>query len=198
MHAPAGAADLLATTLAVRRADRRRDFTAALDRGEVDGAYIGTHGELTGLMQRVQFPDGEWLSAAEALRHRWPDWVIFAACVVGRIDPRAGEEPLGLPISCMLGGSSTIIAAVVNITGGRSDEREPATAKLFADVATALAGGQSPALSLRAAQLRYLKSSPFPTVADGLGAICMSTRVLGRPRAGVGASAPRRESGAVT
>jgi len=177
-HASAAAVDLLRDELTVQHARRRDEFVAALERRALGGAYIGSHGERTGLDQRVQFPDGEWLSAGDALAHPWPAWVVFAACVVGRIDPRAGGEPLGLPISCMLGGTNTVVAAVAKITGGRPDEPAPVTVRLFSQVGAALGDGHPPARTLREAQLRYLRSSRLPSVADGLGAVCISTRPL--------------------
>jgi tetratricopeptide (TPR) repeat protein len=163
--------------LPVHASSGRRDFVSALDRRSFGGAYIGTHGESTGLDQRVQFGDGSWLSAAGALMHPWPNWVIFAACVVGRIDPQAGGEPLGLPISCMLGGSSSVIAAVVRITGADADELTPARTNLFVDVARNLADDAAAASALRRAQLDYLaRDRDLASVGDGLGVVCISTQ----------------------
>jgi hypothetical protein len=177
--APPTAVGLLERSLPVAHASGLGEFLAALDSEGCGGAYIGTHGEATGLDQRVQLGEEDWLSAADALMHPWPDWVIFAACVVGRINPRAGGEPLGLPISCMLGGSTSVLAAVVRITGARADEAPAATSELFATAGKHLSDGVEPAHALRAAQLAYLDSSgDMATVGDGLGAVCISTQTL--------------------
>ncbi|MDA0182902.1 CHAT domain-containing protein [Solirubrobacter phytolaccae] len=173
-HASEPVLDLLRERLSVVRAETRDAFTDGLDAQVHGGAYLGTHGEGTGLQQRVQFPDDRWLSAGGALSHGWPDWVVFAACVIGRIDPRLGGEPLGLPISCMLRGATTVIAAVVRITGASDDDPAPTTVRLYARVGTDLARAQPPAAALRAAQLAYLRSTELPSVADGLGAVCIS------------------------
>lgn len=177
-HATPRTLAVLRESLTVVDATGRQAFLQALERLTTAGAYLGAHGELTGARQRVEFRHGEWLSADGALRHRWPDWVIFAACVVGHLETRSGGEPFGLPIACMLGGASTVIASVVQITGEREDEQASVTVKLFGEVAVKLCDGLSQATVLREAQLRYLRAQQLPSVADGLGAICLSTRPL--------------------
>lgn len=178
-YAPEIALRQLRGALTVRASSSRNDFVAALDDGAYAGAYIGTHGELTGLDQRVQLGESEWLSAAGALMHPWPDWVIFAACVVGQLDPHAGGEPLGLPISCMLGGSSSVIAAVVRIPGQDANEQRSITTDLFATVGQHLVEGMAAATALRTAQLAYLEANgELASVGDGLGAVCLSTQAL--------------------
>jgi hypothetical protein len=177
--APPTAVGLLERSLPIAHALGLDEFLAALDSDGCGGAYIGTHGEASGLGQRVRLGEEDWLSAADALMHPWPDWVIFAACVVGRIDPRAGGEPLGLPISCMLGGSTSVLAAVVRITGTRADQTPASTTELFAAAGKHLSDGVGPAQALRAAQLAYLDSNgDMATVGDGLGAVCISTQTL--------------------
>lgn len=166
-----GALDVLAERLRVREAKTREAFVEALESREHDGVYVLTHGNEMGLDQRIEFEGSAVLSAAAALSHPWPDWVVFAACLVGRVNPRAGQEPLGLAISCMLGGSSTIVASVVKLT-------QVSAPRACAELAASLARGEAPAAALRAVQLAHLERDPLVSLADCLGLVCISTRAL--------------------
>jgi hypothetical protein len=164
-----GALAVLAEHLQVRAVETREAFVDSLESRDCDGVYVFTHGTEVGLDQRLQFEGAAVLSAAAALGHPWPDWVVFAACLVGRVTPRAGQEPLGLAISCMLGGSSAVAASVVELTA-------VAAPRVCAELAVVLSRGEPPAAALRAVQLAYLERDPLASLADCLGLVCISTR----------------------
>jgi hypothetical protein len=130
------------------------------------GAYIAAHGDHEGMAQAVTFSCGGVLSAATALGHRWPPWVIFASCLVGRIDHTLGAEPLGLPVSCVLGGADSVIGGVIDVGY--------AAGALAARVAVRLSHGAHPAAALRTEQLRQLdRRATAPPIAWA-GLICIS------------------------
>jgi len=169
------AIEALSRRLVVDEAMSRDTFVSSLQSRRYAGVYALAHGDAMGLEQRLHFGAGAVLSAAAALRYPWPDWVVFAACLVGRVNPRAGQEPLGLAISCMLGGSSTVVASVVELM--RADG-----AGVAVEVAEALAAGTAPAAALRDAQLRYLDHHPLASLADCLGLVSISTREMPQRR----------------
>lgn len=158
------------------RADTRRftitatqaQFLSALTTSQFMGAYLAVHGDDEELDQRVRFGDATMLSAAKALTFPWPPWVVFASCLVGRIALHAGKEPLGLPISCLLGGGHTVIGGVTELLDGPMD-------RMGAMLAEQLHTGVHPAVATRAAQLNELSrraTPPRPIAWAGL--ICMS------------------------
>ena len=171
--------DTVAQSTTVRPTSTQQEFLAALSDPAVGGAYVGAHGSERGLAQHVRFSDGTTLSAASALAHRWPRWTVLASCLVGQVSQTAGSEPLGLAVSCILGGADTVIASVIEITDAGASELCPA-------IAFALGDGRDPAVSLREAQLAYLSRHALACVADCLGLVCISTL------------APERETGAAT
>lgn len=155
---------------ALRELDGRRvDDRAAFLDGLADrpaGAYIAAHGDEEGLSQAVTFRHGGDLSASTALGREWPAWVVFASCLVGRIDFTLGEEPLGLPVSCVLGGADTVIGGVVEVGYAAGVQA--------ARTAVRLRRGEHPAAALRAEQLRLLDryADAPPTVWAGL--VCIT------------------------
>jgi tetratricopeptide (TPR) repeat protein len=152
--------------LDLKLTERRSDFLAELAECHYQGAYIAAHGDGVGLDQYIEFEDGR-LSAATALRGPWPTWTFFASCLVGRVPVRTGREPLGLPISCVLAGSVSVLAAAVEV------ESEPLPK--FADPLIAgLAAGEHPARALARAQREYLAENPDAGVAECLGFICLT------------------------
>jgi tetratricopeptide (TPR) repeat protein len=157
---------LLERHLDLTLTDRRSDFLAALAERRHQGAYVAAHGDGVGLDQYIAFEDGR-LSAGTALRGPWPAWTFFASCLVGRVPVRTGREPLGLPISCVLAGSSSVLAATVEV------ESEPLPR--FADPLVAgLAAGEHPARALARAQRAYLAENPDASVAECLGFVCLT------------------------
>lgn len=158
----------------VEIASTRNSFLGGLEAGDFAGAYLAAHGHDVGLRQAVEFADGSTLSAAGALSYKWPRWAIFSSCLVGRVEQRAGGEPLGLPVSCMLKGADTVIASVVEIA-------DQGAISICGSLAARLAAGDDPAESLRDLQLAHL-GRPLSTVADGYGLVCISTEA--GPRGG--------------
>ena len=155
-------------TLAVLPVDLARtleEFAGALTRKPA-GAYFSAHGTDEGLAQAVTFGDGGQLSAAAALGQRWPGWVVFASCLVGRIQQRLGDEPLGLPISCLIGGAETVIGGVIEIryTAGRQAAR----------IAVRLADGEHPAVVLRQEQLSQFHLGEGAPLTAWAGLVCIT------------------------
>ena len=64
---------------------------------------------------KVHLRDGSVLSAASALRLPWPQTVILGACWISGVAIRAGREPFGFPLACLLRGASTIIGGIAPI-----------------------------------------------------------------------------------
>lgn len=88
-----------------RAAGSKEEFLHLLTQGPA-GAYLAAHGKHEGLAQAVTFGRGGVLSAAAALGHRWPSWVVFASCLVGRIDHTLGAEPSGCPSAACSAGQT--------------------------------------------------------------------------------------------
>ncbi|HYC82426.1 MAG TPA: CHAT domain-containing protein [Solirubrobacterales bacterium] len=157
---------LLERHLDLTLSESRSDFLASLAERRHQGAYIAAHGDGVGLDQAIEFEDGR-LSAGAALRAPWPSWTLFASCLVGRVPVLTGQEPLGLPISCALAGSRSVLAATVEV------ESEPLP-RFAAPLLAALAAGEHPARSLAAAQRAYLAENPDASVAECLGFVCLT------------------------
>ncbi|MGW0828398.1 CHAT domain-containing protein [Streptomyces sp. NPDC002845] len=150
----------------------RTEFFDSLIRSP-QGCYLAAHGSGEGLGQYVRFADGDKLSAATALTQPWPPWVVFASCLVGRVTHRQGQEPLGLPISCLLGGADSVIGGVIEVFGSKSGEQATR-------VAERLRSGEHPARALRAEQLASLSSRSTPMRPFvWAGFICLSRLCLG-------------------
>ena len=136
------------------------------------GVYVAAHGSELGLAQGVSSRDGRRLSAATALAGRWPTWVVFASCVVGTVESRSGEDPLGLPVSCLLAGAESVV-------GGTCDINAAVTARIASAVAVAASEGVHPAVALRRAQRRFLSEPRRPAAPMRWAALsCLSTRVV--------------------
>jgi hypothetical protein len=92
---------------------------------------------------------------------------------VGRIDHTLGSEPLGLPISCVIGGADTVIGGVIEVgyTSGA----------LAARVAVRLSHGAHPAAALRTEQLRQLDRGARAPLTAWAGLTCIS-RLPAGPR----------------
>lgn len=144
------------------------EFVTTMAAGQPDIVYLAAHGKGDGLDQTIAFGGGEALSAAEALAHRWAPTSIFASCFVGRYAQRAGREPLGIAVACLLGGARSIVGGVVAVSTAASPE------VCTAVVAAVCAGGHA-AVALRDAQRSYLAQHDLASVHDCLGFVCIST-----------------------
>ena len=148
--------------------DSRESLLANLSARSFRGGYLAIHGDGLGLGQHIIFRDGSTLSAGTALALRWPRWVLFASCLVGRVPIELGRDPLGLPVSCLLGGAQTVIGGVVEVNSTISG-------KLCPKVVRRMVSGEHPASALRAAQLDYLRSrSVIPGPAHWAGFVCLT------------------------
>lgn len=153
------------------RVTSRDELLDALHRSKPSGAYIALHGDGVGLKQHLLFHDGGRISAATALTLDWPSWVVFAACFVGHVPGDRGEEPLGLPISCVLGGASAVIGGIVGVGDVAAGRLAPETVRRIVE-------GKHPAAALREAQLGYVRSKRrTPPPAYWAGFVCISRTV---------------------
>ena len=147
----------------------RSMFEEALSNRAIAGVFLAAHGTGTGLEQSFHFSNGGALSAAAALRMRWPPWLVFASCLVARVEQQSGREPFGLVVACMLGGCQSVIGGVIEV-------ERTATQRIAAEVATALAGSADPAAALRISQRRFLAEWGSAAFIDQwAGLICIST-----------------------
>lgn len=158
---------LLSTTADVREASSRTEIESALTSGGLSGAYFSVHGKDTGLDQKLVLSGGAQISAASALALQWPEWVIFASCIVGSLQMSAGAEPTGLVTSCLLGGASSVVAGVLEVRSGVAE-------LICVPLAARLINGWHPADALRQAQLSFIESRDSASVHRWAGYICVS------------------------
>jgi len=171
LHRDADARDdmlaLLSTAGKVLEARSRPEIESLLASGILSGAYFSVHGNGAGLDQNLQLYGGAQISAASALALRWPQWLIFASCIVGSLQMSAGAEPTGLVTSCLLGGASSVVAGVVEVHAGVAD-------RICVALAARLIHGWHPADALRQAQLSFIESRDTASVHRWGGYICVS------------------------
>ncbi|PSL52113.1 CHAT domain-containing protein [Saccharothrix carnea] len=149
----------------------RDAMLGALRSGRFAGAYVAAHGDGRGLTQRMVFHDGGALSAATALTLPWPPWVVFAACFVGDVRVDTGQDPLGLPVSCLLGGADSVIGGIIAVNSA-------AASTVCPDIAGGIRRGEHPAVALRHAQLAHLRSfRSRPAPVRWAGFTCVSRTV---------------------
>ncbi|GAA1615781.1 CHAT domain-containing protein [Actinoplanes couchii] len=159
----------LTGALSVVFAESRSAFEEHLAGRRFTGGYLTAHGTGSGIAQGVRFSDGGVLSAAVALRYRWPHWLVFASCFVAKLEQQAGHEPFGLVGACMLGGCRSVIGGVIAV-------EQSATTAITTEVAIAVAGGADPAAALRTAQLARLDALGDAAFIDQwAGLICFAT-----------------------
>jgi hypothetical protein len=141
------------------QASNMEEVRSGLDSRMFFGTYIAAHGDGLGLGQHVSFGHNARMSAASALMMRWPTWSVFAACLVGQIQFELGQEPLGIPISCLIGGADSVIGGVIEIN-------DAVSGKIASEVARRQHAGIHGSEALRAAQLEYLgdPARPAPAV----------------------------------
>ncbi|MEV4134608.1 CHAT domain-containing protein [Dactylosporangium sp. NPDC049742] len=159
----------LTTTLPMVPVSSRHEFEQGLVRRRPAGVFLTAHGTGTGLSQGIHFSDGGMLSAATAFRLPWPRWMVFASCFVAKVEQRAGREPLGLVVACMLGGCRSIVGGVIAVEGVAAGE-------IGADVAIAMSKATDPAAALRDAQRAFLREwGAAAFINHWAGLICIST-----------------------
>jgi hypothetical protein len=132
--------------LDITRADGLGRLVSARGESGLQGVYVGRHGEGAGADQEVGLPDGSAVTLLSALETSWPPWTFFGSCVVGGLEQRAGVEPLGLAVSCLLRGAESVFAGVLSIDPGATDA-------IGGRTLAALAADVHPAEALRGAQL---------------------------------------------
>jgi tetratricopeptide (TPR) repeat protein len=154
--------------------DGREEFTWQLDHGRFAGAYLTAHGTGVGLTQRVDFGVDGPLSTAEALRHRWPSWVVFASCFIGKVEQQTGREPFGLAVACMIGGCRGVVGGVIEV-------EQETTATITVEVAAAVSTNTHLAQALREAQVRVLDTyGAAATLHQWAGLVCICVELPDR------------------
>jgi hypothetical protein len=143
------------------------EMARAMRSGSAAGVYIAAHGNDVGMAQHVVFDGKLAISAGSALALPWPPWVIFASCLVAQVPVELGMDPLGLPVSCLLGGAQAVVGGIIevhSVSGGRH----------CAELVQQVMNGVHPAVALRAAQLAELHRWGKPSPARWAGFACLS------------------------
>ena len=76
--------------------------------------HVAAHGSGKGFDQVLSIPD-EPMSAARALRYRWPGSILMASCHVGLVLNENAAEPLSLVMSLLTGGANCVVAGIAGI-----------------------------------------------------------------------------------
>ena len=141
----------------VRAASDRKSFLAALGVPPVPGiAVISHHGETASnpADRFIHLDGGGILSEQDARKIKWPQTVVLGSCWASDITVQAGQDPVGLPTACLLGGARAVL-------GGQSVvDNDLTSADILARVTLDAARGQHPALTLRRAVLAHLARNP--------------------------------------
>lgn len=143
--------------MTVRAAPDRESFVSALAQVPAPRiAVISHHGETAAdpADRFVHFEGGGQLSERDAERIRWPEIVVLGSCWASDITVRAGDDPVGLPTACLLGGARAVL-------GGQSRvDNDETSAWILARVTLDAALGQHPALTLQSAVSDHLAAHP--------------------------------------
>jgi hypothetical protein len=158
---------LLGAFADVHEASNRKAIERLVAEGRLSGAYFSSHGDGVGLAQSIELAGGGEISAASALSLAWPDWILFASCIVGELDIRAGLEATGLATSSLLGGAHTVIAGVIEVEARMADRIGVSTAARLIDC-------RHPAVALREAQLSVLAKRRLASPHRWAGYVCIS------------------------
>jgi hypothetical protein len=142
-------------------ATRHDGATAETVRGALTGAGLvhvaahGTHERQSPWFSSLQMADGP-VFAHELPRRATAQHVVLSACDVGRLDPRPGDEPLGLTAALMALGVRSVVAPVAPVS-------DAAAAAAMAAYHGHLASGDSASEALAATL----------TAHPGAGAFCL-------------------------
>jgi CHAT domain/PDZ domain/Clp amino terminal domain, pathogenicity island component len=143
--------------MTVRAAPDRESFVSALAQAPPPRiAVISHHGETAAdpADRFINFVGGGKLSEQDAEHIGWPQTVVLGSCWASDITVRAGDDPLGLPTACLLGGASAVL-------GGQSRvDNDETSAQILARVTLEAALGRHPALTLRNAIRDHLAIRP--------------------------------------
>ncbi|MGH3292963.1 MAG: CHAT domain-containing protein [Trebonia sp.] len=124
-------------------------------------AVISHHGETAAKPadRYINFEGGGKLSAEDAKAVPWPQTVVLGSCWASDITVHAGDDPLGLPTACLLGGARAVL-------GGQSRvDNDQTSARILAQVTLEATVGRHPALALHDAIVRHLAAEPTHRVA---------------------------------
>lgn len=138
----------------------RESFVSAL-RARPQIAVISHHGETAAnpADRYINFEGGGKLSAEDAKAVPWPQTVVLGSCWASDITVHAGDDPLGLPTACLLGGARAVL-------GGQSRvDNDQTSARILAQVTLEATAGRHPALALHDAIVRHLAAEPAHRVA---------------------------------
>jgi hypothetical protein len=143
--------------MTVRVAPDRGTFVSALAQPPSPRiAVISHHGETAAnpADRFINFVGGGKLSERDAESIGWPQTVVLGSCWASDIRVRAGDDPVGLPTACLLGGARAVL-------GGQSRvDNDQTSALILAQVTLEAARGHHPALTLQRAISGYLAACP--------------------------------------
>ena len=137
-------------------ADRGSLEARLSDAKRPDVVVISQHGETAAdpADRFIHLSGGGKLSERDAERLAWPRTVVLGSCWASDITVRAGQDAVGLPTACLLGGASAVV-------GGQSEVRDDeVSAEILGRVVLEAARGRHPALALREAVLAHLTEHP--------------------------------------
>lgn len=141
----------------VRAAPDRDSFVSALTQAPAPRIAVISHHGYTAASRAdwyITFEGGGRLSEQDAEHVSWPQTVVLGSCSVGNITIRAGDNPVGLPTACLLGGARAVL-------GGQSQvDNDTTSAAILARVTLEATDGPHPALALQAAMLDHLAARP--------------------------------------
>ena len=143
--------------MTVQAAPDRESFVSALAQAPPPRiAVISHHGEtaVNPADRFIHFEGAGKLSEQDAENIRWPQTVVLGSCWASDITVRAGDDPLGLPTACLLGGASAVL-------GGQSRvDNDDTSAWILARVTLEATLGRHPALTLQNAISDHLAAHP--------------------------------------
>jgi tetratricopeptide (TPR) repeat protein len=142
-----------ATTHESATAERVREALVA--GGVVHVAAHGTHERQSPWFSSLHMADGP-VFAHELPRQSTAQHVVLSACEVGRLDPRPGDEPLGLTAALMTLGVRSVVAPVAPVS-------DAAAAEAMVAYHQQLASGRSASEALAATLTEH----------PGAGAFCL-------------------------
>lgn len=87
-------------------------------------AVIATHGYATthGVADSIALADDSLLTALRALSWPWPPLVVLGSCWTAQVYSARGQEPLGFPVACLLGGAQIVVSASAPIRDETADD----------------------------------------------------------------------------
>jgi CHAT domain-containing protein len=144
---------------AISFAGRRAKIRAFLENApNADLIHLACHGQFRSdnpMFSSLHLADG-WVTVRDVARQKLKArLVILSACETGLGEIQKGEELLGLTRGFLSAGAQNLIVSLWTV----NDE---STSRLMSDIYTNLQLGDTPAASLRAAQMKFIARGIHP------------------------------------